>query len=70
MQPSKIPCHIRGCLFVARWIYFNENDAEQTVCLCPAHMDELARTNPSRASRFIPIARNQPMIPVRSSQAA
>ena len=70
MRQSEIPCHIRGCMFVARWIYFNEEDADQTVCLCPAHLEELGRSNPSRASRFIPIARNHPMIPVAGTRAA
>ena len=58
MKDGQIPCTVRGCLFVARWALFDEGDPEQTVCLCPAHMEELRKANPTRAAKFIRIVKS------------
>ena len=59
MDNHDIPCTVRGCLFVARWALFDEREPEETVCLCPAHMEELRKANPTRAAKFIRIAKGR-----------
>ena len=58
MSATDLPCNVRGCLFVSRWVFHDERHPEQMVFLCKTHFEELRRKNPSRAERFIPLARS------------